>query len=191
MEIRGAVFSGVNNARGLVAERAGAIRRAIGHDVVPGTLNVWLDRPVAFDNGRVRRVDGSRFGLWPARLNGSPVWVFRHDRMALHVAELVADRNLRDALDLHDGDLVSLAVDPGLLVGIPATGWLAWRVFWSGRTRRAFVSPAHAARARRWGRRLGATQDSVETSSPRLLARLAAEALASATAALTPRARSR
>lgn len=177
MEIGGAVFSGVNNANGLVAERTEAIRRAIGIDVVPGTLNVWLDHPVAFDNRRGRQVDGSRFGMWPARLNGIPVWVFRHDRMALHVAELVADQYLRDALDLRDGDRVTLAVDPVLLVGIPVTGWLAWRAFWSGRTSRAFLSPSHAARARRWCRRLGATQDSVDLTSRRLLGRILGEAI--------------
>lgn len=191
MEFLGTVFSGSNVSGALMTERAREIAQATGTAVLPGTLNVWLSRPVALDNRRAAHLDKPRLAFWPADLNGVPVWVQRYDRSVLHVAELVADRRLRTALSLTDGDRVTLTLDPGLLVPIPTVGRLAWALFWRGRGRRHFVSRRYMLTARAWSRRLGATQDSVEASSPRLLVRLAAEALASAKAAFTPRARSR
>jgi hypothetical protein len=189
--LSGRVFSGSNVSDAVMTDCAEAIARATGAAIVPGTLNVWLDGPIALDNGRAAQVVKPRLAFWPAELDGLPVWIQRHDRGVLHVAELVADRGLRRALALADGDRVTLTLDPDLLVPIPWPGRLAWALFWRGRGRAGFVSRGYMRTARAWCRRLGATQDSVDLPSWRLLTGLAAEALRALTARTTPRARSR
>jgi hypothetical protein len=189
--LSGRVFSGSNVSDAVMTDCAEAIARATGAAIVPGTLNVWLDGPIALDNGRAAQVVKPRLAFWPAELDGLPVWIQRHDRGVLHVAELVADRRLRPLLALADGDRVTLTVDPELLVPIPWLGRLVWALFWRGRGRAGFVSRGYMLTARAWCRRLGATQDSVDLGSRRLLARLVDETIRSVTPRSTPRARSR
>jgi hypothetical protein len=187
----GRVFSGSNVSDAIVSDCADAIAHATGAHVVPGTLNVWLDGPIALDNRQAVQLDKPRLSFWPAAIDGLPVWIQRYDRGVLHVCELVADRRLRAALDLRDGDRVTLSIDPGLLVPIPWTGRAAWALFWRGRGRGSFVSRRYMLKARAWCRRLGATQDSVDLGSRRLLAAVISEALRALTARSTPQAPSR
>ncbi len=169
------MFTGSNVSDAAIAGCTDAIEHAIAARVVPGTLNVWLDRPIALDNRRAATIAKPRLAFWPATLNGQPVWIQRYDRTVLHVVELLADRHLRRALDLDDGDTVEIALAPDLLVPVPWLGRAAWAAFWLGRGRRAFVSRRYMLFARRWCRRLGATQDSVDTGSARLLTGLLRE----------------
>ena len=174
--LRGRVFAGSNVSDATIADCSDAIAAATGTRVVPGTLNVWLDRPIALDNRRAATILQPRLALWPASLNAQPVWIQRYDRTVLHVVELLADRHLRRALALRDGDTVEIALARELLVPVPWLGRAAWAAFWLGRGRRAFVSRRYMLFARGWCRRLGATQDSVDTPSTRLLTSLLREA---------------
>lgn len=176
MRIDGRVFSGSNVSDAIMTDCADLIAHATGTHVIPGTLNVWLDGPIALDNRRAVQLDKPRLNFWPAEIAGIPVWIQRHDRGVLHVLELIADRRLRAALDLKDGDRVTLAIDPGLLVPIPRIGRAAWALFWRGRGRGSFVSRRYMLFARAFCRRLGATQDSVDVGSRRLIAALVGEA---------------
>lgn len=127
--LRGRVFAGSNVSDATIADCSNAIAAATGTRVVPGTLNVWLDRPIALDNGRAATVAKPRLALWRATLNGQPVLIQRYDRAVLHVVELLADRHLRRALDLRDGDTVEVALNRDLLVPVPWLGRAAWAAF--------------------------------------------------------------
>jgi CTP-dependent riboflavin kinase len=92
--------------------------RAIGVRLEPGSLNVLLDVPWVMREPQVRLEPseaGVGIGLVSCRLNSVLCWVVRTDRNnagvgghPLTVVEVVSEVHLRSALDLQDGDEVTL-----------------------------------------------------------------------------------
>ncbi len=115
LQIRGRIAAGLGKAGGNVRQSAVALRRALGIlDVYPGTLNVLLDAdfeappwaPIVVDGLGERR---QPFHLYPAAISGQRAWVARslsQLEISDNVLEIIAERSLRDALTLLDGDEV-------------------------------------------------------------------------------------
>ena len=156
-------------AEGLIEKSKHTIIAATGTDVLPGTVNVWLDKPVALNNRYASRISNPRFLYWPALLHGVPVWVQRYDRGVLHIFELVADRNLRKELGLADGSRVTLELNHKYILPMPYIGRVVWAIFWFGRGRRHLISDRYRDIVCKFCRRFGATQDSVHNSSLKLV----------------------
>lgn len=96
---------------------------ATGETLIPGTLNVLLDSPIAVPAGAVQLWRGAVTGdredtiyLAPARVGGLEAWMVRHRRVehgdaeGCRVVEFVSAHHLRTELGLSDGDLVTVEV---------------------------------------------------------------------------------
>ncbi len=126
---RGVVFSGVGEGEFFVNLYAEGIRRALGLNPYPGTLNVRVADDVEGFNSALRgmdpivieppRVKGMRLGrvmAYPAVLNWTvDVYIVRPEITVYRgdVAEIVSDVRLRDLLNLTDGSVVEIGLgDP-------------------------------------------------------------------------------
>jgi CTP-dependent riboflavin kinase len=99
---------------------ADAYERATGSALVPGSLNLVLDRPWVMTNASIRLSAsdvGVEIGLLPCVVEGIACWVFRTDRNNsgqgdhdLNVLEVLSSVHLRSVLGLQDGDEVTVQI---------------------------------------------------------------------------------
>lgn len=105
---------------------------ATGETLIPGTLNVLVETPIAAPGNAVQLWRGEIAGdredtiyLAPARVGGLEAWMVRHRRVeqgaaeGRRVLEFVSVHHLRAVLGLSDGDLVT--VDLGGRAGFTRT----------------------------------------------------------------------
>jgi len=157
VEVVGRVSSGRRKATADIGRHLDQLKAETGHDLIAGTLNLCLTRPVRLDPSSAIRFDKARM-LWPARVADVDVWAYRWQGCKLHVLELVADRMLRSHLAVNDGDRVVVTVTPGLVTRLPALESAAWVVLWAGRESWYYSGEKYQARVRRWEKRLGLLQ---------------------------------
>jgi hypothetical protein len=136
----GCVVSGRGIAAHHIGEAAEELKRLTGEHPYPGTLNVILDRPLYIDC-RAAMPFGDRRFLWPARLNGESVVLYRWQSCPLHMAEFVASHRLRDALCLEDGSRVRAELGSDIIKPAPL---LLWNLLWRWRERWAYAGKRYA-----------------------------------------------
>ncbi len=119
--LTGRVGPGLGYATGLIRAQRLQFRVALGVDIYPGTLNVYMADEwrvpesalviQSYDSGR------SMF-LVPCTIRGTAAWIMRPFIMEFRgfphprsVIELVSEVKLRDAHDLADGDVVEVHVE--------------------------------------------------------------------------------
>lgn len=101
---------------------ADSYERATGSALVPGSLNLVLDRPWVMTDAEIRlsAVEvGVEISLLPCAVEGIACWVFRTDRNNsgqgdhdLNVLEVLSSVHLRTVLGLQDGDEVTVQIAP-------------------------------------------------------------------------------
>ena len=117
----------------VISSRLDQIRRILGDEIIPGSLNVVLPSPCKLNNETaVRTLDGRRL-FWRAELQGVPVWIYRWRGSTLHLAEIVAAVHLRKKLGLSDGDRVEIRVRRQDVVPLSRSSRFVWSLFWTGR----------------------------------------------------------
>ncbi|MCD6384128.1 MAG: CTP-dependent riboflavin kinase, partial [Thermoplasmata archaeon] len=101
------------------------IKKLTGMEAFPGTLNVSLEGFEAVKFNAVKgfpglkvkpfTAEGRSFGgarLYPGILKDQKVFVIIPDRTHYeNVMEIICERNLRETLDLKDGDLIEVEVE--------------------------------------------------------------------------------
>lgn len=157
-EIVGTVVSGRGQSTTYIRIHSTELKDKLGEDVLEGSLNVVLDRPVKFAADRAILFDGGRRLLWPATIEGQRGWAFRWVRAPLHVLEFVATVHLRRSLGLNDGSRVRIGIRPEDVAPLRAPGRLAWFVIWAGRRHWFYNGNTYREFAKRWTRYFGATQ---------------------------------
>lgn len=108
---QGTVFTGIKKGTRVVPKYTELLRRLTGMTIVPGTLNVRLEKelvlspPVTFRGWRAGQT------LTPALLNGVPVFLYRWPKCKSTRVEVLSDVHLRSRLKLHDGDVISICIE--------------------------------------------------------------------------------
>ncbi len=121
LTLHGQVSAGIHDLSRWMTIHADAYQRATGAVLVPGSLNLVIDRPWIMTKPSVR-LEASKvgvgIGLLPCVVGGIACWVFRTDRNNagqgdhdLNVLEIVSSVHLRTVLGLHDGDEVKVEID--------------------------------------------------------------------------------
>jgi hypothetical protein len=128
---------------------------------VEGSLNLILKQPLMFANENALKFDDGRRLLWPASLNGLPVWIYRWQHAPLHVVELLSRVHLRQGLGLVDGDLVKVSTKGTNVAIVSPVGRLVWNLCWLGRREWCYTNDRYYFRTKRWCRELGATQKGI------------------------------
>lgn len=154
----GTVTAGRGNAKRHLAENAQELRELLGTELFPGSLNVILKRPLRLQESAALRFDGGMRMLWPATMQGSPVWLYRWRWAPLHVVEVLSTVGLRQTFRLENGNPVTLSISEERLGAVSLLSTLAWSAFWLGRRDWCYSNDRYYQRTTRWCRRLGATQ---------------------------------
>jgi hypothetical protein len=140
-------------ARTHVDSSAKEIERLTGWAPFPGTLNIVARVPIKLDPKKAERFAGGRRMIWPARLNGIDVLVYRVKDFPDHVFEIVSPQRLRSVFDDAQLQDLTLGIDRSLIARI---GWLerlAWMLVWKGREALYYSNDRYEMRARRIMRR--------------------------------------
>jgi len=129
-KVTGRVTSGRNRASALVGTHTDEIEELTGLRCIPGSLNVVLEQPV-----RLQTESALVFGvdrmLWHAQVGQLTVLAARWRRARLHILELYATVNLRDALSVADGQTITVTMDKADFAPLSQRDALAWHWFWS------------------------------------------------------------
>jgi CTP-dependent riboflavin kinase len=165
LKLSGRVVSGRKRGARNTRRDTKKLQEALGTTIVDGTLNIILKRPVMFSNETAIQIpvdDGGPPRLeWPAKLNGTPVWINRRIH-PLHIASLLSAVHLRTHARLADGDEVHIEVRQCDVGRVALVGRLTWMLFWSGRKRWFYTRGDYLERAQSWCNRFGATQLATE-----------------------------
>src|SRR6185437_10804648 len=101
------VTSGRRRASRELLGWAGQLEGFAGEKLQPGSLNVYLDRPLRLCKAGALRFDGGGRMLWRASLNGLPVLLYRWRECPFHIIEILSAVDLRTQFGLRDGDAVT------------------------------------------------------------------------------------
>jgi riboflavin kinase, archaea type len=120
LTLLGRVSAGIGDLSRWMTLYADAYERVTGSVLVPGSLNLVLDRPWVMTDAKIRLSAaevGVEIGLLPCVVEGIACWVFRTDRNNtgrgdhdLNVLEVVSSVHLRTVLGLQDGDEVMVQI---------------------------------------------------------------------------------
>jgi hypothetical protein len=136
-----------------VESSADEIERLTGWAPFPGTLNLVARVPVKLDPARAQRFGGGKRMIWPAKLNGIDVLIYRVRDFPDHVFEIVSPERLRSVFDENELQDLKLGIDRTFIARI---GWLerlTWILVWKGREARYYSDDRYELRARRIMRR--------------------------------------
>lgn len=158
VEVEGTVIAGRGKASAHLLDLNAELKSITSETLVPGSLNVVLERPIWLAPDRAIPFDGGHRLLWRGWLGDTPIWLYRWSVAPLHVVEILSSIHLRSALNLHDGARVRIKLDVAQVRPIPWLARVAWAVIWSDRKAWSYTNDAYYYLVRPWGVRLGATQ---------------------------------
>lgn len=156
--LAGEVVSGRGVAPSHIRQNAGELRSIVERDLFPGSLNIILRTPVRLSSRTASTFSGGKRLVWPATLNGMPVWIYRGKYTVLHVIEILSDAHLRRSFNLHDGDEVQVTIDRTHLATVSTRESVIWFLFWAGRRHWVYTGDRYFYTIKPWGKRLGTTQ---------------------------------
>jgi len=133
--LSGRVTSGRRRASRELLGWAGQLEGFAGEKLQPGSLNVYLDRPLRLCKAGALRFDGGGRMLWRASLNGLPVLLYRWRECPFHIIEILSAVDLRTQFGLRDGDAVTLTIEQTQVDVITPMERAMWRALWAGRER--------------------------------------------------------
>lgn len=156
--VHGTVTRGRGNATHHLAAYNEAIATAIGAEPCPGTLNILALGPIRLVAAAASSVaEGERL-LWPAELEGHPVWIYRWRHAPLHVLEAISEVNLRRTLSLSDGKRVAVRFADADVAPLRIRERVAWGAVWLGRRTWCYANDTYYHRTLEWCVKMGATQ---------------------------------
>jgi hypothetical protein len=155
---RGKAVSGRGKAAKQISVLADEIANLTQCRVYPGTLNIVLEQPLLLDDAIALKWDNGGRLLWPAKLEGKPVWLYRWASGPLHIAEIVAEQRLRDHLDIKDAHVYTIEVDRSIVVPHSKKAALVWHLLWWRRGHWHYKYAGYALQAGDLGHVLGAAQ---------------------------------
>lgn len=161
---RGTVVAGRRLTRATVERHLDELHRLTREQFFPGSLNSVLAGPLRLSLESRLVFDFRRRFVWPARLNGAGVWLYRWPTAPLSVLEVLSPIHLRRRLRLMDGARVTIEIDETHVekFGVPAL--LGWALLWFGRAALFYRSERYRRHARAVGIYFGITQCRVEMS---------------------------
>lgn len=171
-EFVGEVWPGRGRAASHVRENRAELLDKTKEQFVEGSLNLILRQPLMFATKNALKFDDGRRLLWPAALNGLPVWIYRWQNAPLHVVEVLSRVHLRKGLGLRDGDLVKISTKRNNVAIVSPVGRLVWNLCWLGRRDWCYTNDRYYFRTKPWCRELGATQRGIGTTGRDLAATL-------------------
>lgn len=131
-QVKAIVVSG----RGIASERVETLHKNLvinDRPLFPGTLNLIAKEPIVFKQDTAENGITSRFHFYSILLNGTECWVRSYPQCPLHILEVVLDVNLRENLQLNDGDEVQLEIAKKAIKPIGFMTNLLWILAWKGR----------------------------------------------------------
>ena len=132
--LKGRVVGGYGTAS-LWGRGPGPISDVLGAFPYPGSLNIALDQPVRFRPEHTAIPQEGRIYYWEAKISGFRCLIARRNSYALHFIEVIAERRLRDELQLSDKSIVEIQVSAKLIDPLSWSTKLVWYLFWGmGRT---------------------------------------------------------
>ena len=156
--VTGAVLSGRGQARKHIEAQHAAFREALGEDLIPGSLNLVLSRPVFFNLDRaISLANGNRL-LWKARLSNQDVWAYRWPDAPLHVVEVLSSIHFRKTFGIKDGDRMPIHFSDCDVLQLSVRQKIAWWLVWAGRKSWAYTWDLYPFGTRQLAIDLGATQ---------------------------------
>ena len=129
--IGGRVASGRGVARQHIEGNITELRSITGEDLFPGSLNLVLSNPVKFKSCFAKYFDCKTRMLWPGWINGiGNVWLYRWRGCPLHVVEVLSNVNLRENLNLVDGDLLTINTTNLFCINLTVLDRLSYILLW-------------------------------------------------------------
>lgn len=129
----GKVASGRGRAKSELLPWIEQLQALTGEKLHPGSLNLYLDRPLRLNEAAAFKFDGGRRMVWRASLNGSSVLLYRWRECPFHVVEVLSSTALRECLRLKDGDNITLKVGYTQVGLIKPIEHFIWAALWAGR----------------------------------------------------------
>ncbi|MDN5926844.1 MAG: hypothetical protein L0I29_07205 [Hyphomicrobiales bacterium] len=166
IQISGHVRSGRGRAAAELAVHMEEIEEITGQNIVPGSLNVILDRPVRFKESEAAVFDNGFRMLWPAEMGGVAVWIYRWRHTALHVAEVISSQRLRDILHICNNSEVIINIDECHIDQIDWMQSLAWAIVWAGRRDWCYTNDRYYFETLGFCRAMEATQERNAPGAP-------------------------
>ena len=126
------VISGRSKAKIKVKKWNETFNRKINKTFFPGSLNLILDKPIMLEHGKAYKF-ANRYLLWEGMLNNEAVYFMRWNTCPLHVIEVLSSNNLRNRLNLEDGDEINLRINCDYISRLTIQNKIAWWVLWKKR----------------------------------------------------------
>jgi CTP-dependent riboflavin kinase len=144
------VISGRSKAKNKVIKWNEAFNRKINKTFFPGTLNLILDKPIMLEHGKAYKF-ANRYLLWEGMLNNEAVYFMRWNTCPLHVIEVLSSHNLRNTLNLKDGDEINLRIKCDYISSLTMQNKIAWWVLWKKREPLYYSSDPYCNVLRKYG----------------------------------------
>lgn len=151
----------VISGRGLATKQLSLIKELKEYELISGSLNLLIDKPVNFDEAEcvISTSDVTRRYFWNAKINDIDVILYRWRGSRLHTVEVLASVRLRTHLGLHDEDYVKVEVSNNILRPIRARDLILYKLLWSmGRESWPYKSELYQASAKYLEAALGTLQ---------------------------------
>lgn len=158
VQLIGHLISGRGNAQQHVLDFKSELEAKIGTTIFKGTMNVILSRPILLSCEGVMKFDRGRRLVWPARMGSTQVWLYRWPNAPLHIVEVLAEKRIRDAWDLEDGDQVRIDVPSEFIRSPSLVKNALWAIYWLGRKDWAYTNDRYYFGTKTWCARLGIIQ---------------------------------
>ena len=130
--LKGLVCGGRGMGSNTITNNAAQIKRILGADPFPGTLNIVLEKPVILRGGAQLDQKGKQF-LVPLKINNTPCLVHHWSGRPLHIAEIISASPLRKTLALQDGQAIELVLRAKHAAQPALWRRLLWALFYKGR----------------------------------------------------------
>ena len=170
--IHGKVVGGRGKAAVQIAQHREEIAKAIGAQPFAGSLNLVLEKPVRFVESEATFFDNGFRMLWPATLNGIPVWLYRWKHTSLHIVEVISPINLRDRLRIGEDKEVTIVVPEDFVGKISFIQNVIWAAVWIGRRDWCYTRDNYYYKFLNFCRESGATQQLPEQGMLDVLANI-------------------
>lgn len=157
--LQGLVIGGRGKAGRFLGDDRSTVEEQLGEQVYEGSLNLVLRRPIELRVSHAVLLDGGLRPFWPASVSGISVWIYRPPGAPEHIVELVADRHLRSALNLRDGDQLTVRAREDDVAPVPLRRLVIWALVWLGRRKWYYTSDFYLARVGSVRRALRALRD--------------------------------